>query len=350
MPDDAPFVQQIANAEKNGNFKEAFADALKYIYGDPSLFRTDGTGWKDRAQQLSADLEKQHLIPPFNIVDGKGIEVNTKIPITQSSDGVWHASYASGLNLTVSADFSKITVNDSTGSMPRTFQWDSATGQYIQLNVPEGLEPQKLKLERSNADHPTVTIIDRQTVTTYTDDGNTTVTQFGDNHQIVRQTVTQPSGLKVFTEGPPENARRKVINYPDGTVIEVIASQATDAQGNPLSWTTSINVPNFHGGPQAIFKLPYDVTDGKTQLPAELQFQDPSTQITYSIDNEALTMALVKPLGETSSYYMGGVQPDISKPSMPLEQPTATATPTANSLPQNPFAPLSTPGTPEADG
>ncbi len=348
MPDDTKFVQEIADAEKNGNFKEAFADALRFIYGDSSLLSSDGSGWKDRAQQLSADLEKRHLIPPFNIVDGKGIEVNTNIPTTQSADGAWHADYASGLSLTASADFSSITINDTSGNAPRIFHRDSSSGQYIQVDVPQGQKPQILHLDRSNTDHPAVTITDQQTVTKFTNDGNIMVTQFGVNGEVVRETFTQANGLTVLTEGPSDNAQRKVIRYPDGTVLEVIASQSKDAQGNHLSWTTSINVPNFHGGRQVLFKLPYDITDGHAQLPTNFEFQDPSTQIIYSIDNETLTMSLAMPEGGTGKYYMSGIQPDISNPSTPLATPTATATAIVGSAAENPFVPVSTPGAPGA--
>lgn len=346
MPDDTGFVQQIANAEKNGNFKEAFADALKFIYGDPSLLRTDGAGWRDRAQQLSTDLEKRHLIPPFKIVDGKGIEVNTEIPVSQTADGSWSASYASGLNIKANADFTSITVNDSTGSQPRIFLLDRASGKYVL----EGGHSQILELTRTNTDHPTVTITDQQTVTTYTGDGTVTETRYGNSGEVLGETVNQANGLSVTTLGPPDNPQRKLIRYPDGTSIDVAASQATDAQGIRMYWSTTINLPNAHGGPRVYLTLQNDITDGNAQLPTQFDFIDPTTQIAYTIDNEALTVSLKKGTSSIGKYYMGGAQPDISNPYTTLPQPTATATASPNVSPENPFVPAPTTGAVEGNG
>ena len=326
MPDDTGFVQQIAAAEKNGNYKEAFDAARNFIYGDPTLFTSsNAAGWKDRATQLSNDLVKQNIIPPFSILDSNGIEVNPVIPPVQSADSAWHVSYASGMSLTVSAD-KTITIADPTGAQSGTFKWDSTAGRYVEELDPPHQLPLTVELVKSDSHQPTVIVHDeaQRTDTIYSDNGDITVNNLGGRGQISWSTTVQANGVQIYTEGGPEHPDRKDIRYPDGTTISVAGSQIKDNQGNPKSWTTTINSPNFHDQTgQLNLTLDSDITDGQTQLPPTFSFQVVPGGPSYEIDNRTLTLSV--PGG--GKYYMNGVQPEIDEPSTPLVQQTATATP-----------------------
>lgn len=356
MPDDdTRFVHQIAEAERNGNYNDAFHDALKFIYGDPSLLSTDGTGWKDRANQLNTDLINQHLIPPFKIVDDdpatsnvdeSGIEIQNSIATQQAADGGKQVNYASGVSLTINADLSKITIKDPAGGQSGTFTRVDDQGNYIQDPAPVGLQPLKLQIIRNDKDltHPSFVIRDgnnnSNTVTENSSNGDVTFSQLDSNGQVSYSNLTQANGLKIYTSYSNGQPQVKDITYLDGTRIEVMPSQERDNQGNHTTWTTTVNIPDYHAG--AFIKLPYDITDGAAELPPDFSFQDPSTGINYTFDNQTLKMTATNAQNQTSAYYMSGVEPDITNPHEPVPQSTPTAT-VETGKPYNPFE-AATPG------
>ena len=194
-----------------------------------------------------------------------------------------------------------------------------------ELDLPHQL-PLTVELVKSDSHQPTVIVHDeaQRTDTIYSDNGDITVNNLGGRGQISWSTTVQANGVQIYTEGGPEHPDRKDIRYPDGTTISVAGSQIKDNQGNPKSWTTTINSPNFHDQTgQLNLTLDSDITDGQTQLPPTFSFQVVPGGPSYEIDNRTLTLSV--PGG--GKYYMNGVQPEIDEPSTPLVQQTATATP-----------------------
>ncbi len=326
MPDDTAFVQRIAAAEQNGNFQEAFKESIDFIYGNPGLLRSgDAAGWKDRARQLSADLANQNLIPPFNIIDGNGIEVNPEIPTTQSADGARHVNYSSGLSLEV-VEFQHLKISEPTGGLSGTFTWNAAEQLYVEDRDPPRNPPLTAELIRNpnDSDQPTLVIHDQgqRAEISFNDDGDKTTSYLGSDGQSLRSVIEKANGLRIDIEGSPEDPDRKMLTYPDGTTISVIATNEK-VSGKHVGWTTTINAANRHDdGGMIYLTTQYDLTAGQMPPPI-ISFSDESGT-NYSIDNHTLSLSVTPAVGAGARYYMSGIQPEIDQDSYPVVQPTPT--------------------------
>lgn len=351
MPTEKDYLTLIETAENKGNYKEAFEDARKFIYGDPTLLSTNGAGWQDRASALYNDLKAATasdatIIPPFTIDYGNGIEINTTIPYSTAADGT-RVSFATGLKYTLSSDNRTLNVEDPSSVAFGTWTWvkpDQNKPGFYTKNPPT---PDASSEWAEDPVYPKLIVHNPadQSITTFSA-GDTTVNYVGsDGKTVVRSTIVQANGLKVSVEGSNDDPQRTVVQYPDGSTIEITPNLQRTAS------KVVVNLPNYHGQ-QELFTVDSSSVAANLPLPSNWSFTNPSKTdgTKVSIDNRTLTLSVetledpaTNSYNPAKTYYMGGVDPEIDVASSPQVESTIAPTKFPIDHPQNPFAPASTP-------
>ncbi|HEY9680094.1 MAG TPA: hypothetical protein V6C89_21360 [Drouetiella sp.] len=348
MPTEQDYVNLIESAEKKGNYKEAFEDARTFIYGDPTLLQTNGAGWQDRASALFRDLSAattadSTIIPPFSIVDGNGIEINTKIPDLTTPDGT-RVSFGTGLSYTLSSDNMTLKVDDPNNIASGTWTWVqpdvSKAGFYTQNPPTPDLSSPRADVSYNANDpkHPDLIVTNPadQTITTFGADA-TTVSYVGtDGKTVMRSAILQANGLKINVEGQNDKPQRTVVQYPDGSTIEISPNLQRTAS------KVVVNMPNYHGQQQELFTVDSTFDAGKIPLQSSWSFTNRADGTTVSIDNQTLTLSVKTSKDGLKKYYMGGVDPEIDVAFSPQIQPTIAPTNFPINHPVSPFAPPAT--------
>jgi hypothetical protein len=257
-------------------------------------------------------------------------------------------SFATGLSYTLSSDNKTLKVEDPSNIASGTWTWvqpDPRQAGFYTKNPPTPDRSSQRADVPYNADdpiHPKLIITNPadQSITTFSA-GDTTVRYVGsDGKTVMRSSIVQASGLKVSVEGSDDNSKRTVVQYPDGSTIDIIPNSQRTAS------KVVVNIPNYHGQ-QELFTVDSTSDAGNLPLQANWSFTNPNPNdgTTVAMDNQTLTLSVTTADGGQKKYYMGGVDPEIDVATSPQVQPTIAPTNFPLDHPINPFAPPSTPDT-----